>query len=372
LKLEILSSDTLNHYHKISYFISSHGFGHAARSSAVIQAVQNLDHQAYFEIFTQTPYWFFEESIKSPFNYTPVQTDVGLIQTAPMIQDLNATLVALSAFLKFDKEKVSRLASSLLKSGCSLVVSDISPLGIEVAKTANLPLVLVENFTWDWIYEIYTQEFPGFSPYIEQLYHIYGQVKHHIQTEPVCSPYQQSTLKALPASRKPSLSREVTRKNLGIPEDAKMLLITMGGIPEKFNSFPELTGQNIFVVVPGASQSFEKHGNWIFLPHHSNFYHPNLIHASDAVIGKAGYSTIAEVYQAGIPFGYIIRDNFRESEVLAKYIRQNLSGFEIPEDEFSSGSWLQYIEPLLSTPQNQQLRENGANQIARYILNILD
>jgi hypothetical protein len=31
--------------------------------------------------------------------------------------------------------------------------------------------------------------------------------------------------------------------------------------------------------------------NLVLLPHHSGFYHPDLVNASDAVIGKVGYST---------------------------------------------------------------------------------
>jgi hypothetical protein len=64
----------------IAYFISSHGFGHAARSAAVMQAIAEYDPSIQFEIFTAVPAWFFQDSLSTPFNYHHLLTDFGLAQ----------------------------------------------------------------------------------------------------------------------------------------------------------------------------------------------------------------------------------------------------------------------------------------------------
>ena len=96
--------------------------------------------------------------------------------------------------------------------------------------------------------------------------------------------------------------------------------------------------------------------------------HPDLVNASDAVIGKAGYSTVAEAYRAGIPFGYVSRERFREAPTMAKFIRATLGGFEISTADFESGRWIARLPDLLALPRFTRREPNGAQQIADFIL----
>lgn len=59
--------------------------------------------------------------------------------------------------------------------------------------------------------------------------------------------------------------------------------------------------------------------NLLRAPHSPDLFQPDLIDDCDAVIGKVGYSTLAEVYHTGAPFGYISLPSFVESEVLKEY-----------------------------------------------------
>ncbi|MBC2715495.1 MAG: hypothetical protein HF978_09310 [Desulfobacteraceae bacterium] len=51
----------------IAYFVTFHGFGHAARASAVMNAIYARWPFVHFEIFTQTPEWFFKDSLLMSF-----------------------------------------------------------------------------------------------------------------------------------------------------------------------------------------------------------------------------------------------------------------------------------------------------------------
>jgi UDP-N-acetylglucosamine:LPS N-acetylglucosamine transferase len=119
--------------------------------------------------------------------------------------------------------------------------------------------------------------------------------------------------------------------------------------------------------MPGAGPKMELRDNSIILPIHSNFYHPDLVNASDAVVGKVGYSTLAEVYQAGIPFGYVVRSNFRESEPMAAFIEKNMQGIFLKESDFSSGRWTSKLRDLLNMNRVQRRVINGAEQIGSFI-----
>lgn len=115
--------------HAIAYFISPHGFGHAARAAAVMAAIHQLSPTVHFEIFTQVPEWFFAESLTVPFGYHPLLTDIGLVQQNSLIEDLPGTLRRLEDFLPFAPEQLEGLARQLSQLKCDLVICDIAPPG---------------------------------------------------------------------------------------------------------------------------------------------------------------------------------------------------------------------------------------------------
>jgi hypothetical protein len=356
--------------YRIAYFISPHGYGHAARATAVMDALSSLNRQIGFEIFTQVPRWFFEDSLEYPFGHHALLTDIGLAQQNSLAEDLPETVRRLATFLPFDPTLLANLARQVNRLDCQMVVCDISALGIAVAKAAGLPAVLVENFTWDWIYEGYLAAEPSLGPFITEFQTWFAAADYHLQTEPVCQP-RPASLTTRPISRKSRTPAGETRQKLGLPAHAKVVLLTMGGIPWQYTFLEKLAGpQEYYFIIPGAADRPERQDNLVLLPHHSEFYHPDLVNAADAVIGKLGYSTLAEVYQAGIPFGYIVRPDFRESEVLTRYIDQHMSGLAITTTQFVNGEWVSLLPGLLALPRLKHCAANGAEQAAQFLINL--
>lgn len=356
--------------YRIAYFITPHGYGHAARAAAVMDALGRLDRRIGFEIFTRVPRWFFEDSLAYPFGYHALLTDIGLAQKNSLAEDLPETVRRLASFLPFDPTLLDNLARQVKRLGCQMVVCDISALGIAVARAAGLPAVLVENFTWDWIYEGYLAAEPRLAPYIREFQNWFAAADYHLQTEPICQP-RPASLTTRPVSRTSRLPAGDARQKLGLPAQARVVLLTMGGIPWEYTFLEKLADQQVcYFIIPGAADRLERRGNLVLLPHHSEFYHPDLVAAADAVIGKLGYSTLAEVYHAGIRFGYIPRPDFRESGVLARYLEQHMSGLAITAAQFANGEWLSRLPDLLALPRLEPNASNGAEQAAQFLINL--
>jgi hypothetical protein len=357
---------------QIAYFVSPHGFGHAARASAVMSAIHEKDPSVNFEIFTTIPAWFFEESLKSPYTYHPLMTDIGLVQETPLHADLVKTVERLNRFIPFNGSRIHGLAREMNRLKCGLVICDIAPMGIAVAGEAGVRSVLVENFTWDWIYQEYAEQYGRLKEHADYLEALFGEADYHVQTQPACS-LKPVDLNALPVSRRARSIGDEVRQRLGIPDGVKMVLITMGGVPENYSTLKKLKlPEDVCFVVPGGSNSFRACDNLITLPHHSRFFHPDLINASDAVVGKVGYSTLAEVYHAGVPFGYVMRSHFRESRILAAYIERHMNGFAIEEESFRDGDWVSDVLRLLEIPRIRRHGPNGAVQVAEFVCGLMD
>ena len=355
----------------IAYFVSSHGFGHAARAAAVMEAVAEYDPSIRFDIFTAVPSWFFKDSLTADFRYHHLSTDFGLTQKTPFQSDLRDTLSSLESFYPIPHSRLADIARKIKEIGSKMVICDIAPMGLLAAKEAGIPSVLVENFTWDWIYRQYVGLDNKIVEYIDYLEPIFESADYHIQTEPICS-RKSADLVAPPASRRPRASREQIRQRLGLLANGNMILITTGGIPQGYDFYPKLARRKeITFLMPGAGPEKKLRDNLIILPHRSDFYHPDLVNACDAVIGKVGYSTLAEVYQAGVPFGYVARADYNESGPMVDFIRQWIPGIAIDESEFASGDWIGAINELLSLSGADHNNVNGAGQIGKFIYNLI-
>ena len=355
----------------IAYFISSHGFGHAARAAAVMQAIAENDASVQFEIFTAVPSWFFQDSLSTPFNYHHLLTDFGLAQKTPFQSDLGDTLRSLNQFYPIAPMHLDDISKAIRRLECGIIICDIAPMGLLVAKNTGIPSVLVENFTWDWIYQQYAAADKNINRHVNYLRPIFESADYHIQTEPICC-RKRPDLVTAPVSRNPKMSRDQTRRRLGLLTGENVILITTGGIPQSYDFWRKLDRlKGIKFVMPGAGPGKKIHDNLIILPHQSDFYHPDLAHAADAVIGKVGYSTLAEVYHAGVPFGYVARSNYNESGPMVNFIKQQMSGIALEESEFQDGDWVSKIWELLALPRVHRKGVNGAVQIGEFILALI-
>ena len=320
------------------------------------------------EVFSRVPEWFFADTLRTPFGYHDCLTDIGMVQRTPLEEDLEETQRRLADFLPFSEKELDALADELKALGCQAVVCDISPLGIAAAQRAELPSILLENFTWDWIYAGYLKEASALAAAIETLAGVFAQATVHIQTEPVCDPRPDADLLAPPLSRPPRVPRAELRKQIGVADDRPVALVTLGGS----ESYLELGGAlqeagDLFFIVSGGSRQVERLPNQLLLPHHSGYYYPDLVHASDVVVGKPGYSTVAEAYHAGIPFMHLPRARFREYPVLADYIEREVGGQEIHHEDFLRGRWIMAARGLLRRHPRTPRPDVGSSQVVDLI-----
>ena len=354
---------------RVAYIVSPHGFGHAARACAVMAEVHRLCPAIHFEVFTEVPKWFFSESLPHGFSYHRFACDVGMAQCSPLVEDLEATCDLLDRNRFDDPDIVDQLAARLQMLGCSVVIADISPLGLVAAASAGIPSVLVENFTWDWIYLNYPDGTSRLRQHGRRMVETFASANLRIQTAPMCEP-SPTAVNVGPVSRSPRSGREAIRALLGVPSDEPMIVASMGGVPWNYGDFAGFDHPDgVWVVVPGGAEGEIHHrGRFLLLPFHSGYYHPDLVGASDLVVGKLGYSTVAEAHGAGAALAFLGRPRFPESPILAQWVEEHMVAAEIGEGELRGGAWLAAANELLEIPRRKPDQPNGAVRAAEVIL----
>ena len=361
---------------RLGYVVSSHGYGHAARSCAVIEAIWRTDPDVHVTIFGRTPSWFFHQSLgrlgeSGTYELVPLDTDVGLVQRSALREDTTATAEALRAGLPM-AEACRPLADGIERSGADAVVCDISPWGLVAAHRLGLPSVLVENFTWDWIYAGY----PDLADFEAPFRAAFDLATTHIQTAPICRPSATAHARTLPASRSPRKDRESTRAELGLGDDEQLVMMTMGGVAWRYQNLGALESESerVWVIAGGADgNELEQKGRHVLLPHRSPFYHPDLVAASDVVVGKLGYSTVAEVAAAGTRFVFVPRPHFPESRKLEAWTRCHLTSTAFEPERLEAKSWLSdligTVGETLQRPRRVAI-PNAADQVAQRVLEL--
>lgn len=352
---------------EVACFISPHGYGHATRAIAVLEALQSIYPGLYLRIFTTVPETLFHENLVG-FSYHRVKTDVGLAQSSALECDINTTITELESFWPPQQSLVTHLAAFC--ENCSLVLCDISPLGIQVAKELCIPSVLVENFTWDWIYTAYTDTHPALAKHQKSFQELYKQANYHIQTEPLCALAPRDLLCG-PIFRRSKGTEQEIRIQLQC-EGPKVIVITMGGVVQKLPNLDSIKEMSHFTFVfTGQEETRRLADNIILVNRNSKIYHPDLLAIAEVVVCKVGYSTIAECCQAGARVISVGRTGFPESAPLQAYLKTHLGGVSITPAQYESSEWLSLIPDLLAVPKPLPATENGADRVAAFLVTLL-
>jgi UDP:flavonoid glycosyltransferase YjiC (YdhE family) len=351
----------------IGCFISPHGYGHATRTIALLETLHALVPDLYSHIFTTVPEQLFHTAA-FPFTYHPCENDVGLVHDDSLQIDPVRTVAQLRRTIPYAEATLESCAE--LCRDCSIIHCDISALGIEVARRVGVPSLLVENFTWDWIYTPLAETTPDLLDHIDYFTNIYSRADFRIQTEPVCNPIA-CDLTSAPIAR----GSRKTPAEIAPHFDSRnrpIILLTMGGIPLALPFLGLLEDyRDYFFIIAGQPKDSPAPGDHIrLLDRETELYHPDLIELADLVICKTGYSTIAECARTETPICCVQRADFAESAVLESFVEKEMQGTLIDGVDFFSGRWLADL-PLLLEKNRYQVLPDGRNQAAAFIQGVL-
>ncbi|MBI4665603.1 MAG: hypothetical protein HY751_04240 [Nitrospinae bacterium] len=327
------------------FYVSGHGFGHAARASQVIgELALTFGHRVV--VRTTAPEFLFlrgSAGLAEKVTVERAEVDQGPSQPDCFTTDFAATysryasmLTSFDGLLEAEFRHVSRIKPSA-------VVADISPLGVAVGKRLGVPTFVVANFLWDWIFKDYAKKYPKFDIISSLLTGIYKEADAILRT-PFSGGFEPySNVVDIPLiARRSAKSREDARRSLGLDENGKYALVSFGGIgAEGFYTGLEdrVTSMELLTLrgTPGRS------GRTISFDG-AKVAHEDLVMAADVVIGKLGYGLCAEIAAAGRPILYTPRNDFVEYNVLEDGIRKLVPSFCLERDEFFGKS----LEPALA------------------------
>ncbi|CAL5049709.1 unnamed protein product [Urochloa decumbens] len=265
-----------------AFYLTGHGFGHATRAIEVVRHLVSAGHEVH--VATAVPEFVFTAEVRSPrLRIRRVILDCGAVQADPLTVNPLATLEKYREAAVVPRESILRAESEWLSS-------------------IKADLVIAEDYAHCDI----LLRLPGYGP----------------------MPAFRNVIDVPLIVRGLRKSRSEVRKELGLEENAKVLLFNFGG------------------QVCGASDSQDVPPNFIKLA--KDAYTPDVIAASDCMLGKIGYGAASEVLAYKLPLVFVRRDYFNEEpflrnllEVVAQILQDTAIGKKCISDKFCGARRLQ-------------------------------
>lgn len=352
----------------IAFYVSGHGFGHSTR---VIEVIRQLSAETRVLVKTSAPEWLYAGDLSRGFEFVELQHDIGCVQIDSLQVDTRKTLQAFAKMWKGKDALIKREAKLLVDGGVDLVVSDISPLACLIADAANLPCVVIANFTWDWIYEPFVKENPDLTDVI-------GYIRDAYTTADLClrTPFHGgitafANIEDIPViGRHSHTPRDQTREKLGIDSrhrrDHRLVLLTFGGFQTR--TFPlDWSAKLENATVVTTLEDVEEGPNILKLDR-SAIRHPDLVAACDLVVSKPGYGILSESAVNQVPVLFVKRYDFREAEVMQERVQEMGAGRVVEVEDVLAGRLGQHIMDALDAGLAwPEMRTDGGEVAARRI-----
>lgn len=349
-----------------AYYVTGHGFGHATRVVEVVRNLISAGHDVH--VVTGAPDFVFTSEVQSPRLFIrKVLLDCGAVQADALTVDRLASLEKYSETAVAPRKSILKAEVEWLNSiKADLVVSDVVPVACRAAADAGIRSVCVTNFSWDFIYAEYVMAAGHHHRSIVwQIAEDYSHCEFLIRLPGYCPmPAFRDVIDVPLVVRRLHKSRKEVRKELGIEDDVKLLILNFGGQPAGWKLKEEYLPSGWKCLVCGASDS-QLPPNFMKLP--KDAYTPDFMAASDCMLGKIGYGTVSEALAYKLPFVFVRRDYFNEEPFLRNMLEFYQGGVEMIRRDLLTGHWKPYLERAISLKPCYEGGINGG-EVAAHIL----
>jgi L-arabinokinase len=332
-----------------------------------------VDPSIQLYVMGMMPRWVFEEAPTVPLTHRAVRCDVGAIQSDSLRLDVARTLEENADFYKGIDRLVQAEVDFVRREKIDLIVGDIPSLAFLVAAASGVKSIAIGNFSWDWIYEEYAEEHPRYRYLVDLVRDAYARADLLLRLPFHGDMSSFRSVRDIPLiSRSATLPRLEVRRRLGIAADEKrrVVFISMGGHDNAgiVEGDGADFGDYVFISFFNVSDRMKQ----LILPDdRAGIPHPDIVRASDCVISKPGYCTVAECIANRTPLIYTSRDSFREFPVMEAAVKKYCHSYCMPRGDFHSGAWRKHLDAFFDErrPSSRpEIPTNGAAEAARIIL----
>jgi hypothetical protein len=370
----------------LAWYISGHGFGHAARDVEVLNVLAALRPDIAVAVRTSAPRWIFDLTLTRAIDWQPLDGDTGVVQIDSLRVDEDETVRRASRFYEGFDARVSAEAAWMRSNGVRLAIGDIPPLAFAGARAADVPAIALGNFTWDWIYEGYRKWIPDGSRFIDEIRAAYAGADIALRLPMHGGFGMFRRIVDLPfIARRTSRNPDDVRRALNLPIRTPVVLLSFGGYGLASIDLGRIATLRDYVVVATADVGANRRADQ---PHASDggalpanvkmideqrlyangLRYEDIVAAVDVVVTKPGYGIISECIANDTALLYTSRGHFVEYDVLVREMPRFLRCGFIANEDLLAGNWQGALDRVLALPAAQKRADVGGAEHAATII----
>lgn len=346
--------------------ISPHGFGHAAQTVAVINALQQRIPDVDVVIQTTVPRYFFQNRLTGSFRYVARSNDFGLRMHSALAIDLERSAAAYAEVHANWPERVDAETRWIESQYPDLVLSNVSYLTLAGAQAAGIPALAMCSLNWAAIYRYYFSDRQEADGILRQMLDAYNAADKFLCPQPSMPMPELDNIAGIGCLA--GLGRErrdEINSRLGISEGDRLVLVSLGGTQSEIAAlqWPAIDGVQWIMPDNWVNGHSDRHG---FSELHMPF--TDVLRSSDAMLGKCGYGTVSECACNATPLIYIPRPEWPEEQVLLDWLKVNGCCEPLAPDLSGMSSLDAVLDHCRSVPRVAPPEPVGAEEAARYII----
>lgn len=326
-------------------YISGHGYGHAAQTSAVLNCLLHAHPDINVTICSQLNPAFLRARCHFPINIVDnpgsSQSDFGMEMSSAVDTLIEASHQRYTNFHRGWTQHVQQEATRLHALQPSLVISNVAYLPLQAAAVARLPAVAMCSLNWRDIYAHYCGTLAGADRVLLEMETAYRSAQCFIQFTPHMPMTWLDRLRSVgPVAHIGSNRRAHIAACTNRGPEARFWLVSLGGIETDFSVDGWPHYENVHYIVPAAWRNQRKD---CIAFESLGLTFTDVLCSAEVLVTKPGYGSYVEAACHGIPVIYVERPDWPEAPYLNDWMHAQGRAVKIPRAELRRGELMDRV-----------------------------
>lgn len=347
--------------------ITGHGFGHAAQTAPVVDALRARVPGLRISVRSDLPVARVQQFFPGAATSRPI-ADFGIPMTSAIDVDVPAAERAYTDLHARLGDTVAAEAAAFVGMAPDLVLVNVSYVAIAAAARARIPAVGFCSLNWLGIVRGYDAAWAQRRAIETDMSVCYRRALRFIRPTPSMPMPDLDTIEVGPVARRGTNRRDGLAARLRLSDADRIVLVSLGGIDTQLAlaRWPVLPG--VHYVIAGLPTPVRPDMTAL---EHTGLSHLDCLASCDAVITKPGYGTVAEAGCHNVPTLYVARGTWPEEPYLVAWLAQVGTARELPRDTLDSGWLAADLQALWAMPRKNPPAATGNDEAARLIAELL-
>lgn len=342
--------------------ISAHGFGHAAQTTAVLNALHSQLPDMKLTLLTAVRRSFLAERLNFDFEYREWAGDFGMQMHSALEVDCAGSAAKYAKFHAQWREEVVQASEFIGSLGADLLLANVSYLALAAAADIELPSVGFCSLNWAGIYRHYFADRPEAPALLAQMESAYNSARVFMCPFPSMPMPELDNIRQIgPIARHGRMSHAELCAGLGVDPSQRVVTIAPGGIALRIPLQTWPHDPRISWIIPG---DWDVVRDDMFAFERLGMAFIDVLSASDALLGKLGYGTVAECACNATPMLYMPRSDWPEEPYLAAWLSQHGRCLPVSRQAVMCGQIGEVLDQLWQLPAPPAPVPDGAPQAA--------